>query len=72
MANGIGIIDSDYCGENDEILLTVQNITDNPITITAGERIAQAMILPISRVEMLEVSKTGAVDRGGFGSTGIA
>lgn len=70
LANGIGIIDSDYCGETDEIHLAIQNITDQPTTIEAGDRIAQAMILPAPQVEILEVETTGALDRGGFGSTG--
>jgi len=70
MANGIGVIDSDFCGENDELHVCVQNITDQPTTITAGDRIAQAMILPVEQVTFEEVTSTGAADRGGFGSTG--
>jgi len=70
MANGIGIIDSDYCGEHDELHVVIQNISPKPVTITQGERVAQAIILPVPRVEILEVRQTGAVDRGGFGSTG--
>lgn len=70
MANGIGIIDSDFCGETDEISVCLQNLTDAPVTVEAGERVAQAMILPVERAEILEVASTGAADRGGFGSTG--
>lgn len=69
-ANGVGMIDSDYCGETDEVQLVMQNITDAPVTINAGDRIAQAMILPVEQVEFEEVASTGAADRGGFGSTG--
>lgn len=68
--NGIGIIDSDYRGENDEVLIVVQNVTKESLTVEAGERIAQAMILPVPRVEFVEVTSTETTDRGGFGSTG--
>ena len=70
MANGIGIIDSDHRGENDEVSLVVQNIIDQNVTIEAGDRIAQAMILPVSQVAFEEVVSTGSADRGNFGSTG--
>ena len=70
MANGIGIIDSDHRGENDEVSLVVQNIIDQNVTIEAGDRIAQAMILPVSQVAFEEVATTGSADRGNFGSTG--
>lgn len=70
MANGTGIIDSDYRGENDEVLLPLQNVTDQPVTITAGDRVAQAIILPAPQMEIVEVASTGSIDRGGFGSTG--
>jgi dUTP pyrophosphatase len=70
LANGTSIIDSDYGGETDEIVIPIQNITDSPVTIAAGERIAQAIIIPIVRVELTEVETTGQNNRGGFGSTG--
>ena len=70
MANGIGIIDSDHRGENDEVSVVVQNLTRENVTIQAGDRIAQAMILPVPRMELVEVSSTSAADRGNFGSTG--
>lgn len=68
--NGVGIIDSDHRGETDEVSLVVQNVGRKPVTVTEGERIAQAMILPVPRVEFVEVTSTGAADRGNFGSTG--
>lgn len=70
LPNGIGIIDSDFCGETDEIFIIMQNIIHQPVTITAGERIAQAMILTVPRIEVAEVASTGKNDRGGWGSTG--
>ncbi len=70
MANGIGVIDSDYCGENDELFICLKNIIDQPVTIETGDRIAQGIILPSPQCEILEVTTTGSSDRGGFGSTG--
>ena len=70
MANGIGVIDSDYCGENDELFICLQNISNGEVVVEAGERIAQALILPAPQMEIVETLATGAVDRGGFGSTG--
>lgn len=71
LANNIAVIDSDYCGDEDEILLLVQNIREEAITLEAGDRIAQGMIVPIVRAEFEEVKQMNAESRGGFGSTGV-
>lgn len=68
--NGVGIIDQDYCGEGDEILLSVYNFRDELVTVQRGEHIAQGMFVPIARVEWNEVDEVGE-GRGGFGSTGV-
>jgi dUTP pyrophosphatase len=68
--HGIGVIDQDYCGEGDEIMLQVYNFRDEPITVERGERIAQGMFVPIARVNWHEVDEVGQ-GRGGFGSTGV-
>ncbi|MBO4413377.1 MAG: dUTP diphosphatase [Clostridia bacterium] len=70
LANGIGVIDSDYRGE---IMVAVINNDENEQTIENGERIGQMMILPVIRPEITEVSELGDTERGagGFGSTGI-
>lgn len=70
VANGIGVIDSDYCGPKDEVKIQVINVTDAPVTITAGERIAQGMVLAAPRVEFVEAAQVEGPSRGGFGSTG--
>ena len=69
--HGIGIIDLDYCGPGDELKAQVQNITDAPVTVERGERIAQALIVPIARVELVERELATTASRGGFGSTGL-
>ena len=68
--HSIGIIDQDYHGEKDEILVQVQNITDHPVTVERGERIAQGVFVKIEKAEWSEVDGHGAETRGGFGSTG--
>jgi dUTP pyrophosphatase len=70
VANGVGVIDADYCGPADEIKIQVLNITDAPVLVKRGDRLAQAMVLPAPRVEWDEVEEMAAPTRGGFGSTG--
>ncbi|MBI2414616.1 dUTP diphosphatase [candidate division WWE3 bacterium] len=70
-ANGIGIIDSDYCGDNDELKFTVLNRTKNEIIVEKGTRIAQLIILPVERMTLTEVDYLGNDSRGGFGTTGL-
>jgi dUTP pyrophosphatase len=66
----VGTIDRDYCGDNDEILLSVYNFTDEEVVVEKGERIAQGMFIRIDSGNFVEVEKMGESDRGGFGSTG--
>jgi len=71
VANGVGIIDSDYCGPADEIKIQVFNITDAPVNVARGDRLAQGIVLPCPRVEWQEVDEMAVPTRGGFGSTGM-
>lgn len=71
LANCLGVIDSDYRGE-----VMVKLVTDSDQTalyFEAGERIAQAMIVPVAQVELTEVEDLSETARGenGFGSTGV-
>jgi dUTP pyrophosphatase len=70
VANGVGVIDADYCGPHDEIKIQVLNVTDGPVQVLRGERLAQGIVLPCPRVEWEEVTEVAAPTRGGFGSTG--
>jgi dUTP pyrophosphatase len=70
VANGVGVIDADYCGPDDEVRVQVLNITNAPVRIARGDRFAQAIVLPAPHVEWEEVNDLGAPTRGGFGSTG--
>lgn len=68
--HAIGVIDQDYCGENDELGIQVYNFTDQTVVVDRGERIAQAVVIPVQKVEFSEVENMNTADRGGFGSTG--
>lgn len=68
--HSIGVIDQDYCGPDDEILIQVQSISKQPITVERGERIAQGIFVKIEQAQWEEVDDHGKETRGGFGSTG--
>ena len=67
--NSPGTIDADYRGEVAVILV---NLGSEPFTVIRGERIAQMIVAPVSRVKLQESKKLSATKRGagGFGSTG--
>ena len=68
--HGIGIIDQDYCGEKDELLLQVYNFTDQEVPVARGERMGQAVFVRIDQGEWEEVTEMTEKNRGGFGTTG--
>lgn len=70
VTNSVGVIDRDYCGENDELMLSVYNPTEDYCSIEHGDRIAQAVILPVPVINLIEVNDANTASRGGFGSTG--
>jgi dUTP pyrophosphatase len=67
--NSPGTIDADYRGEISVLLI---NHGTEPFTVRRGERIAQMVIAPVSRAELVLSSSLSTTDRGsgGFGSTG--
>ena len=70
VANGVGVVDQDYCGPNDEVKIAVVNFTPAPVRVAAGDRLAQGMLLPVTRVTWEEAQTLRGESRGGFGSTG--
>lgn len=68
--HAIGIIDQDYCGPEDELLIVVYNFSDTPAEVAKGDRLVQGTILPIVRASFNEVTKMDGASRGGYGSTG--
>lgn len=69
LANCVGVIDSDYRGEV-QVKLTADGI--GRLNVHNGDRIAQAMLLPLIRCSFDVVDELTSTDRGdaGFGSTG--
>lgn len=65
-----GYIDNDYCGESDEILLQVYNLTDREVIIEKGERLGQGVFVNVEKGEWEEIEKMSDNSRGGFGTTG--
>lgn len=69
-ANGIGVIDNAYCGEDDQWFWPCWATRDTGIP--KGAKIAQFRIQPINPVtEIEEVETMEDASRGGFGSTGV-
>lgn len=81
-ANSIGIVDSSYCGNDDEWLFPAIAFSDT--TVMINDRVCQFRIqlsqkatvwqkikwLLSSGVEIIEVNSLQSENRGGFGSTG--
>lgn len=67
--NAPGTIDSDYRGEVGILLI---NLGQQPFTISHGDRIAQFVFAPVSRVDWFLATEVSETERGkgGFGSTG--
>ncbi len=68
--HGFGIIDQDYHGEKDELKLLVYNFSKQTTGVSKGERVGQACLIPIEKVEFEEMRIVKKSSRGGFGSTG--
>ncbi len=68
-ANCVGVVDSDYRGE---VMVALHNDSDHIMTIDAGERIAQLVLMPYVNMTFEQVEELNTTNRGegGFGSTG--
>lgn len=66
--NTPGTIDSDYAGEIGVILI---NLSDKPVVISRGLKIAQAVLCPVMKAIFIQVDSLDETERGagGFGST---
>lgn len=69
LANGTGVIDSEYRGE---IKAMLRNTGSANQTVSRGQCIAQLVVVPVNLTPWVEVENLGATERGegGFGSTG--
>lgn len=77
LANCVGVIDSDYRGE--VMVKLTKDAAFHPSEVPAliaraGDRVAQAMVIPVPRVTFHVVEQLSLTERGaaGFGSTGAA
>ena len=70
VANGVGVVDPDYSGPNDEIMIQLLNFSSAAVRVSRGDRLAQGIVLPAPRVSWDEVAAIKDVTRGGFGATG--
>lgn len=72
IVNSPGTVDAGYRGE---IRVTILNTdAEHPFTIEVGDRIAQLIVMPVSRATFIPVATLPGSHRGGagFGSTGLA
>lgn len=70
LANGVGIIDSDYRGE---IAVPLINLSSSDFIVEKNMRIAQLVAIPVIFPEIVQTDSLSDTQRGsdGFGSTGI-
>ncbi|MCQ2444671.1 MAG: dUTP diphosphatase [Mailhella sp.] len=69
VAQGVGVIDSDYRGE---ITVWLLNTSRSPLRVRRGERVAQLVFQPVCRLEPVAAETLSDTERGGggFGHTG--
>lgn len=69
--NAPGVIDAGYRGELKLVLVNLDRKAK--IEVARGERVAQLLLVPVARAEVVVVEELSATDRGdaGLGSTGI-
>jgi dUTP pyrophosphatase len=70
LVNAPGLIDAGYRGELRVLLLNTDRVA--PFAVTAGDRIAQLVLVPIETPQVVEVQALSTSERGlgGFGSSG--
>ena len=71
LSNRVGVIDSGYRGEIGASLI---NTSDETVTLDAGTRVCQMVVIPYVQCDLVPVDELSETERGacGFGSTGIA
>lgn len=69
LANGVGVLDSGYCGPEDEWSGDFQNITDKPVTVKHDDKLCQALFFALLPVAWEEVGELENPNRGGYGTT---
>lgn len=69
LINCVGTIDEDYRGE---ICIPLVNLSNENYIVQPGERIAQMIVSPVHKVNLVQIKELTSTERstGGFGSTG--
>ncbi len=69
LLNSPGTIDADYRGE---VMVLLVNLGQENFNVARGDRVAQLIVAPVTRVDIELVEETSGSERGqgGFGSTG--
>ncbi len=70
LGNGSGVIDADFRGE---LKVCLHNDSTDNLKVYKGDRIAQAMLVPIPKIAVVEADELSDTERGagGLGSTGV-
>jgi dUTP pyrophosphatase len=56
LANGVGIVDPFYCGDRDEIIIQLYNISNDTVRVSRGESLAQGIFIPMQDFSWREVA----------------
>jgi dUTP pyrophosphatase len=64
--NGVGVVDPFYCGDEDENFAFFLNISDKPVTVEAGDKLVQGMIIKTESVSWQEVTSMNDTGHGGY------
>lgn len=66
VANGVGVLDSFFSGDKDEIMIELFNFTNKDVEVVRGEHLAQGLVIKHEEVEWEEVEKMPNKGRGGY------
>jgi deoxyuridine 5'-triphosphate nucleotidohydrolase (EC 3.6.1.23) len=71
LGNLVGLIDSDYQGQ---LYVSCWNRSQNPVTLSRGDRMAQLVFVPVIQVQFNHVDSFSDSQRGtgGFGHSGVS
>ena len=64
--HSVGILDSFYCGDQDEAIYPLYNFTDQAVTVNRGEILVQAMVIKAEKIEFEEVDHLPDQGVGGY------
>lgn len=70
MPHSVGVVDEDYCGDDDEIGIQMYNPGDDEVVLNKGTRIAQGVLTRVARAAWYQSEEKFGLTRGGWGSSG--